>query len=61
MRTLDDLVKLRNHYYHEYKDKLDAKVIQQRKDINKKTKELNRQIELKKQKEVRDLYHLLPR
>ena len=49
---MDDLIRLRNHYHHEYKNALDAKVIQQRKDIKKKSDELQRKIELKKLKEV---------
>ena len=52
MRAMDDLIRLRNHYHHEYKNALDAKVIQQRKDIKKKSDELQRKIELKKLKEV---------
>ena len=52
MRAMDDLTKLRNHYYHEYKNALDAKVIQQRRDIQKKSDELKRKIEMKKLQEV---------
>ncbi|XP_033112912.1 uncharacterized protein LOC117113620 isoform X2 [Anneissia japonica] len=49
MRVLDDLTKLRNHYYLEYLSALTEKVEKQRKEIKKRTERMERKL---KQKEV---------
>ncbi|XP_063954407.1 uncharacterized protein LOC129259054 isoform X2 [Lytechinus pictus] len=53
MRVLDDLEKLKAHYYLEYMDALTDKVEEQRKDIQRKS-ELNRKRRLKKEKKERE-------
>ena len=52
MRVMDDLTKLRNHYYVEYMNKLTDKVEEQRQDIQRKTDQLNRRIQRKELQEV---------
>ena len=52
MRVMDDLTKLRNHYYVEYMNKLNDKVEEQRLAIQRKTDQLNKRILMKELKEV---------
>ncbi|XP_071113828.1 E3 ubiquitin-protein ligase BRE1A-like isoform X1 [Haliotis cracherodii] len=51
MQVLEDLKKLRNYYYLEYRDKLDTKVTQQRKDIRLKKEVQQRKQQLQEDKE----------
>ncbi|XP_070550480.1 uncharacterized protein [Ptychodera flava] len=58
MQILEDLTKLRNHYYFEYMSALNEKVEKQRKDIQKKTDELQQKIEEKKEKAKAATHHV---
>ena len=53
MRVLDDLEKLKAHYYLEYMDALTDKVEEQRKDIQRKSELHTRRMMKKEKKEVR--------
>ncbi|XP_071800608.1 uncharacterized protein [Asterias amurensis] len=61
MRVMDDLTKLRNHYYVEYMNKLTDKVEEQRQDIQKKTDQLNRRIQRKELQEKKEAHKVKKR
>ncbi|XP_046583365.1 uncharacterized protein LOC124290638 [Haliotis rubra] len=61
MQVLEDLKKLRNYYYQEYRDKLDTKVTQQRKDIRLKNEAQLKKQQLKEDKEREANHHVKKR
>ncbi|XP_067674281.1 DNA ligase 1-like [Haliotis asinina] len=61
MQVLEDLKKLRNYYYQEYRDKLDTKVTQQRKDIRLKNEAQLKKQQLKEDKEREATHHVKKR
>ena len=52
MRMLDDLTKVRNHYYSVYMEKLTVQVEEQRREIQRRTEQLNRRILRKELQQV---------
>ncbi|XP_038048124.1 uncharacterized protein LOC119722149 isoform X2 [Patiria miniata] len=61
VRVLDDLTKLRNHYYAVYMNKLNDKVEDQRREIQRRTDQLNRRILRKELQEKRESHKLKKR
>ncbi|XP_022089935.1 uncharacterized protein LOC110978908, partial [Acanthaster planci] len=61
MGVLDDLTKLRNHYYSVYMSKLNDRVEDQRREIQRRTDQLNRKILMKELKEKRESHKVKKR